>query len=82
MKKQRVVEYIVKADEDFLQGFSTLGEARSFIRDLPVTLGIGNMPNVVQLIKTVTISEVINEYKPEQHIVLRATDAFGDIDLT
>lgn len=81
MLKERVVEYIIKFDGEFHLAFSTLREARKYIRDLPVKVGIGNMPSEVLLVKRVEETQTLNVYTPKQAVVMELKAAFDDIDL-
>jgi len=79
--KERVINYSVKGDDEFLKGFSSLKAARQYVKDLPVILGIENMPSKVRILKVVTVTTIINEYEPRTTIVLKSTDAFNEVDL-
>ena len=81
MNKERVVDYIIKCDGEFHKAFSTLGEARKYIKDLPIKVGIANMPKEVQLIKKIEINETLNTYSLKTKVVLEAARTFDDIDL-
>ena len=79
--KERVINYSVKGDGEFLQGFSSLRAAREYVKDLPVHVGIENVPSKVQVLKVVTITTLLNEYEPQTVVVLKSTSAFDEIEL-
>lgn len=81
MTKQRTIEYILKLDGEYYQSFPNLGKARQHVKDLPVHLGIANMPKKVELVKSESIYTVLNVYEPKIHTILEQVETFSDIDL-
>ena len=81
MSKNRVVDYVVKFSGEYHTTFATLGEARKYIRDLPVMLGITNMPNEVQLVKRTEMIEVLDSYSLKTKVVLEADEVFDNLEL-
>jgi len=80
-EKNRTVEYVVKGDNDFLEAFTSLSGARTYVRDLSVILGISNMPSTIQIIKVVSVSILMNEYKVEPSVSMTSVATFDGIDL-
>ena len=78
MSSRRITEYTVLIDGEFAEGFALLREARRYVEKLPLA---SSVPSVIKIVKCVTISEVVNEYKPVVKTVLESTKAFDDIDL-
>lgn len=81
MSKQRVVDYIITLDGEFHKAFSTLREARTYIKDLPVHIGMKNMPKEIRLVKKIEEIHVLNTYTPKTKVVLEAEKAFDEIEL-
>lgn len=78
--RQRLTEYVVKFDGVFERGCKTLREARDFCRDIGRFRKISELPNKVQIVKTTTVTEILNEYEPTLRVSLASVETFNDIE--
>jgi hypothetical protein len=77
----RLVEYVVKSDGEFEKSCSTLAQARRYVENMPKEKSVSDMPKIIQIIKVVSVSTVLNEYIAKPSIVLEASEVFDDVSL-
>ena len=74
----KVTEYIVKINDEAVQGFQYLREARRYVNSISLEF---NPPEVIEIIKVVTKTEILNTYKPVKKVVLKSAEAFDELTL-
>lgn len=70
----KTINYIVKANREFVEAFASLKEARDYVSSYN---SLPEVPDIVEIIKQEVKDTVINVYKPEPFVALKAVD-LGD----